>query len=924
MAPLPSMGVTANLKEVLGIATAGELTESALSQARVTFVSNFPPDAWLRWGTSLYRGVAPVGYPDVRVNTAGNIVLNDDAESPVLLLAQDDGLNVRGLQWHVQVDIPSQVLPPSSGEVMRSWWFDAVADGATVDLKTTIPAVATPIAGVSPMAQIFSSQILDAGNVGIELIQSDDQADAWLALGNVPVGNLPNLALVQFKGSKANQAAMLATTGESGDWIIRTDTATTWIITGADPTQLSSWTQLPIPAVTWSNLSGRPAVVGAGADAAAARAAIDAVGNGDLTALGVTPELLQDFTIAPNGTPTTADTGQAWTRSYIDATNTPVIASGRFVSNGVNSGTGAAYLTAQLTGNVTYMEADFAFGAAGSTDTQVAAIIAWHTNLPSGAIGAVPDSPCHLIFGDTSYSYQVFSGGTNIPVATVNYSTARGTALQHVEVAIDAANSCAYVRGPDGVVTRFSHALIGSTTAQFACCEVFYTAANTNNRIAFSRFGASSLPLRAPNRGQLVKQDYGVVNGGVLYPTIGFMRDTAGGVILNMLGVASAVNYLNVQNNVATGRPGFQADGGDTNIGIQLLPKGNGDVLIYQSAGPVTLNASGGDANVDLNINAKGAGAIKLGSILSQAKVDFFKDVNGNVIVNLVGAASAVNYLDILNSAAGARLIVKADGSDTNIGLSLQPKGTGDVQIYQASGAATLSAGGGDANVDFNIAAKGAGSIKFGSLVSQARVDFLKDSSGNVILNFVGVASAVNYLDVTNNIATGRPGFTADGADTNIGLQFIPKGTGDFMIYQPSGGVTINANGNDADVDCNITTKGGGVLRANGARVSTSTRVINAQTGTSYTLALADAGGVVTLNNAAAVTLTVPPNSSVAFPVGAFVDFAQLGAGQVTFAPGAGVTLLSYPGLKIGAQYGGAYVVKLSTDTWLVTGLLSA
>lgn len=87
---------------------------------------------------------------------------------------------------------------------------------------------------------------------------------------------LPDLAMVQFKGNKASQAAMLATSGELGDWVIRTDTSTAWLVTGADPTQLSSWTQLPLPNINWSNLTGRPSVVGAGSTAAAARSAIDA------------------------------------------------------------------------------------------------------------------------------------------------------------------------------------------------------------------------------------------------------------------------------------------------------------------------------------------------------------------------------------------------------------------------------------------------------------------------------------------------------------------------------------------------------------------------------------------------------------------------------------------------------------------------
>lgn len=98
---------------------------------------------------------------------------------------------------------------------------------------------------------------------------------------------------------------------------------------------------------------------------------------------------------------------------------------------------------------------------------------------------------------------------------------------------------------------------------------------------------------------------------------------------------------------------------------------------------------------------------------------------------------------------------------------------------------------------------------------------------------------------------------------------------------------------------------------------------INAQTGTSYTLALTDAGLYVTMTNAGASTLTVPPNASVAFPVGSVIKGAQLGAGLVTLTPGAAVTINASPGLKLG-QYCQFELIKYATNTWLATGKLSA
>jgi hypothetical protein len=103
-------------------------------------------------------------------------------------------------------------------------------------------------------------------------------------------------------------------------------------------------------------------------------------------------------------------------------------------------------------------------------------------------------------------------------------------------------------------------------------------------------------------------------------------------------------------------------------------------------------------------------------------------------------------------------------------------------------------------------------------------------------------------------------------------------------------------------------------------------KVINAQTGTSYTAVLADAyrRAFLTMSNAAASTFTIPPNSSVAFAVGSVIEGAQLGAGQVTLTPGSGVTLNGTPGLKVAAQYGTFGLLKTATDTWLAYGRLSA
>ena len=99
---------------------------------------------------------------------------------------------------------------------------------------------------------------------------------------------------------------------------------------------------------------------------------------------------------------------------------------------------------------------------------------------------------------------------------------------------------------------------------------------------------------------------------------------------------------------------------------------------------------------------------------------------------------------------------------------------------------------------------------------------------------------------------------------------------------------------------------------------------INAQTGTTYTLVAGDLNDLVTLNNAAGITLTVPPS---VFSANDSLSIAQLGAGQVTLAQGAGVTINSTGATstapKLRARYSSSSVICTAANTFLVIGDIS-
>lgn len=107
-------------------------------------------------------------------------------------------------------------------------------------------------------------------------------------------------------------------------------------------------------------------------------------------------------------------------------------------------------------------------------------------------------------------------------------------------------------------------------------------------------------------------------------------------------------------------------------------------------------------------------------------------------------------------------------------------------------------------------------------------------------------------------------------------------------------------------------------------QTAVKTTTINTLTA-SYSLLLADAGEIIEMNVASANTLTVPLNSSQAFPIGTSIDIIQYGAGQTTIVATGGVTIRSNGNkLKLTGQYSAATLYKRGTDEWVVMGDLSA
>jgi hypothetical protein len=233
---------------------------------------------------------------------------------------------------------------------------------------------------------------------------------------------------------------------------------------------------------------------------------------------------------------------------------------------------------------------------------------------------------------------------------------------------------------------------------------------------------------------------------------------------------ASAVNFLN-------------ATGGAT-----------GNAVIFSS--------QGSDPNIWINYQTKGAGTHQ-----------FLSNNGGNTQFTIAHMASAVNFIQATGGVAGGAPAISAQGSDTNVNLSLTTKGAGIIYIGASNSATTstirMAPSGGNAfwvganNTSVNylqvlggptgnspqLIARGTDTnvgVRIGAL-NAGNVDLLASGdpnagTGALQLRVAPTASAVNYVQVTGAATTASPVVSAQGSDANITMRLASKGTNPVAI----------------------------------------------------------------------------------------------------------------------------------------------
>lgn len=317
---------------------------------------------------------------------------------------------------------------------------------------------------------------------------------------------------------------------------------------------------------------------------------------------------------------------------------------------------------------------------------------------------------------------------------------------------------------------------------------------------------------------------------------------------------------------------------------------------------PVIGGTSNGDKG-DITVSGTGdAWAIDAGAV-TFAKM---QTVSANILLGNDASGTAVE--EIACTSAGRALIDDADATAQRTTLGLGSIAT------QVASSVSITGGSITGITDLAVADGGTGAGD----AATARTNLGAAATSGNLSQFAATTSAQLAGVLSDETGTGLVVFATNPALTtpNIGT--------------PSAGTLTNCSGLPATGITQGGASTGQVMSWDGSAwaaqsLGTGLVSINAQTGTTYTLVIGDAGKLITMSNAAANTLTIPPNSSVAFPVGTIINITQTGAGQTTIAPGSGVTIQSADTkTKLRVQYSSCSIIKTATDTWILIGDIAA
>jgi hypothetical protein len=222
------------------------------------------------------------------------------------------------------------------------------------------------------------------------------------------------------------------------------------------------------------------------------------------------------------------------------------------------------------------------------------------------------------------------------------------------------------------------------------------------------------------------------------------------------------------------------------------------------TSSPAAITVQGSDSNIRMNISSKGT-----------ESVDILTNNTGTRAAKFTYTASSVNWVQMTGAVAGSAPVLSVQGSDTNIPLVLQPKGTGALQAQQTDSTATGGNARGAYSVDWQMSRASAANV------ASSQSSTIGGGQANQSSGFISVVAGGNanlatgtYGAIsggTNNAASGSYSWvggggsnTASGQFNVIGGGFTNSGTANAAVTTQSatmnGTTAVTLSGSNANI----------------------------------------------------------------------------------------------------------------------------
>ena len=310
----------------------------------------------------------------------------------------------------------------SSG-TLNNAQLPTVISGISTYNGLTLLALST---GFSIAGGTTSKTLTVDNNITLAGVDGSTVATLDIATGKLNIDQMPEIAIVSFLGTVNSQAAMTSIgtpptglpSGVIGDWCIRSDLGTTWILTGTDQTQFANWLQLSYPPVSVTSVAGRTGVITLSASdigGLAASATTDTTNASNITSGTLSNSLLP---VALTG------------HTYNGLTNTS-LSTGFSIAGGTNSKLLTVDNTLTLAGtdgSTLNISTGGTLVASAFTDTTNASNISTgtlsNTLIPAALTGHTYDG---LTNTSLSTGFSIAGGTTSKTLTVVNTMTLAGT-----------------------------------------------------------------------------------------------------------------------------------------------------------------------------------------------------------------------------------------------------------------------------------------------------------------------------------------------------------------------------------------------------------------------------------------------------------------------------------------------------------------